>query len=61
MMTTATTDTDLPAGYRWATAAETERHAGMPRGLRGAIIVPRTVDSAGTPYTHGEADLAVPA
>lgn len=46
--------TDLPDGYRWATADECEADA------PGAIVVPRTVDSNGTPYTHGEADVAVP-
>jgi len=44
--------TDLPAGYRWATFEEIERP--------DAIVVPRTVDSNGTPYTDGEADIAVP-
>lgn len=49
---------DLPTGYRWATEAETEAHArGM---LDAAIVVPRTTDSTGHPYTQDEADLAVP-
>jgi hypothetical protein len=51
-MSTAT-DADLPAGYRWATAEETEM--GVP-----GIVVPRTVDNTGKPYTQGEADIAVP-
>lgn len=44
--------TDLPAGYRWATEDETDRP--------DAIIVKRTADSTGRPYTQDEADLAVP-
>lgn len=49
---------DLPAGYRWATGNETEAIAAgqeIPH-----LVVPRTFDSAGTPYTHGEADIAIP-
>lgn len=45
-------DTDLPSGYRWATEHEMDRP--------DAIVVQRTVDSTGRPYTEGEADLAVP-
>lgn len=44
--------TDLPAGYRWATEDEMDRE--------DAIVVPRTIDYNGTPYTDGEADIAVP-
>jgi hypothetical protein len=50
--------TDLPTGYRWATAEETEAHAVTENPAM--IVVPRTVDSSGTPYTEGEADLALP-
>jgi len=46
-------DSDLPKGYRWATAEEVE--AQMP----GLIVVPRTKDSTGRPYTQGEADIAI--
>jgi hypothetical protein len=49
-------DVDLPDGYRWATAEETEDWENVP----GIIVVPRTHDASGTPYTHSEADLAVP-
>lgn len=49
---------DLPAGYRWATEDETEQHNAT--GLPGAIVVPRTADSSGAPYTQDEADVAVP-
>jgi len=45
-------DVDLPAGYRWAREDEMDRE--------DAIVVPRTADSTGRPYTQGEADLAVP-
>jgi hypothetical protein len=45
---------DLPVGYRWATADETEAN------LPDAIVVPRTLDSSGRPYIQGEADIAVP-
>lgn len=49
---------DLPSGYRWATAEECEEYAvGMHKD---AIVVMRTVDSNGIPYTQGEADIAVP-
>ncbi|NUS02023.1 MAG: hypothetical protein HOV97_05605 [Nonomuraea sp.] len=47
---------DLPPGYRWATAAEAENWRKHPE----AIVVRRTVDSAGNPYTSDEADLAMP-
>lgn len=47
---------DLPDGYRWATAEETENWENVP----GIIVVPRSCDSNGTPYTQDEADLAVP-
>lgn len=47
-------ESDLPAGYRWATAEETE--AGHP----DAIMVKRSTDSTGRPYTEDEADVAVP-
>jgi hypothetical protein len=50
--------TDLPTGYRWATAEETEAHAVTENPMM--VVVPRTVDSSGTPYTEGEADLALP-
>jgi hypothetical protein len=50
--------TDLPTGYRWATADETEAHAVTPNP--DMVVVPRTADADGTPYTHGEADLALP-
>lgn len=45
-------DSDLPKGYRWAREDEMDRH--------DAIVVPRSVDSQGIPYTQDEADLAVP-
>lgn len=47
---------DLPSGYRWADAEETERIDTIP----GALLVTLTTDSNGTPYTEGEADWAVP-
>lgn len=50
-------DIDLPVGYRWATAEETEM-GGMD--IPGAMLVTRTFDSTGKRYTEGEADLAVP-
>jgi hypothetical protein len=50
--------TDLPTGYRWATAEETEAHAVTANPAM--VVVPRTADASGTPYTHGEADLALP-
>jgi len=50
---------DLPAGYRWATADETEQLT-RTGGLPGHIIVPRTADQSGVPCTQNEADVAVP-
>lgn len=51
-------DNDLPSGYRWATEEECELIA---TGIDLAhIVVPRSHDSIGEPYVHGEADLAVP-
>lgn len=49
-----------PPGYRWATEAECEQYARNPRLLTAALVVPLTVDANGQPYTHDEADLAVP-
>lgn len=49
---------DLPEGHRWATADETEAIASGRRIKH--LVVPRTVDSTGRPYTQGEADIAVP-
>lgn len=51
-------NTDLPAGYRWATAHETDAHSVKPNP--DMIVVPRTTDNKGQPYTGGEADLALP-
>lgn len=51
---------DLPHGYRWATEEETEKHSANSDDVPGAIMVARTTDSTGKPYTQGEADLAVP-
>lgn len=50
-------NSDLPTGYRWATAEETEAHLMTPNP--DMIVVPRTTDCSGHPYTQGEADLAV--
>lgn len=50
-------DNDLPVGYRWATAEETENHERIPE----AIVVQRSVSANGHIYTQDEADLAVPA
>lgn len=47
---------DLPKGYRWATAEECEDWPHVP----GLIIVPLTVSENGHVYTQGESDLAVP-
>lgn len=47
---------DLPEGYRWASEDECEGW----ENVSGIISVPRTFDSNGVPYTHDEADLAVP-
>lgn len=44
--------TDLPYGYRWALEEDMDRD--------DAIVVMRTVDASGIPYTQDEADLAVP-
>lgn len=49
-------DTDLPAGYRWATAEEAEDWTKYP----GMLVVKRTADASGQPYTQDEADLAMP-
>jgi hypothetical protein len=49
---TIITPAQPPAGYRWATEDEIDRP--------DVIVVPLTVDASGTPYTHNEADLAVP-
>lgn len=43
---------DLPTGYRWAREDELDRD--------DAVVVRRTADRQGNPYTHDEADLAVP-
>ena len=49
---------DLPEGYRWANEWETETIAAG--GKIDHLVVPRTTDSTGVPYTQGEADIAVP-
>lgn len=49
-------ETDLPTGYRWATADETESWTTIP----GALLVQRTADSDGQPYMTGTCDVAVP-
>jgi len=49
---------DLPPGYRWATADETEANSVTPDPEMR--VVSRTADSTGKPYTGGEADLALP-
>jgi hypothetical protein len=46
-------DDDLPPGYRWARDEDETVRA-------DAILVPRTMDSTGKPYTQDEADIAVP-
>lgn len=51
---------DLPAGYRWATAEQTEAYHRDPASMPEAIIVQRTTDSGGWTYTQDEADVAVP-
>jgi hypothetical protein len=51
-------DVDLPAGYRWATEEETEV-IGAGVSIEH-LVVPRTVDSQGRPYTQNEADIAIP-
>jgi hypothetical protein len=53
-------ESDLPEGYRWANESETEALTDNPMSAPGAVLVPRTVDSSGTPYTQDEADWAVP-
>jgi hypothetical protein len=50
---------DLPEGYRWATADECETFAADPGGHPEMIIVTRTADASGRPYTEGEADVAI--
>ncbi len=52
-------DKDLPEGYRWANEEECERWSFGTLDME-AIVVPRTVDASGKPYTQDEADLAVP-
>lgn len=52
---------DLPDGYRWATAEETESYAISPIAYPDMLVVVRTADASGVPYTQGEADLALPA
>jgi hypothetical protein len=47
---------DLPPGYRWASADEADNAENHP----AMIVVHRTVDVNGFPYTHDEADLAMP-
>lgn len=42
---------DLPKGYRWAFEDEMDRE--------DAIVVMRTFDVNGVPYTQDEADVAV--
>ena len=55
-----TDTTDLPEGYRWATADETEDYLVNPDRHPDMIVVHRTADAAGNPYTGDEADLAMP-
>jgi hypothetical protein len=50
---------DLPDGYRWATADECETFAADPGGHPEMIIVTRTADASGRPYTEGESDVAI--
>lgn len=45
-------NTDLPPGYRWASEMEMNRE--------DAIVIKRTADNTGKPYTQDEADVAVP-
>jgi len=49
---------DLPTGYRWADEDECDAIVHDPSLPH--IVVPRTFDSTGKPYTEGEADIAVP-
>lgn len=51
---------DLPEGYRWADADETERINAGDWPSDGYLVVPRTFSSNGHRYTQGEADIAVP-
>jgi hypothetical protein len=51
---------DLPDGYRWATADECEAYSVAPSSYPQFIIVTRTVDTHGRPYTEGESDIACP-
>jgi hypothetical protein len=50
---------DLPEGYRWCTENECYELEGMQVYPDDVIIVPRTADCNGVPYTQGEADLAI--
>jgi hypothetical protein len=50
---------DLPDGYRWATQDECEIYSMDPAGHPEMIIVTRTVDASGRPYTEGESDIAI--
>jgi hypothetical protein len=52
---------DLPKGYRWANEDECEAYAKATSSVPGVIVVKRTFDCNGIPYTQDEADLAVPA
>lgn len=52
---------DLPTGYRWATAEETEAYCIDPTRFPMMMVVARDADASGVPYTDGEADLALPA
>lgn len=53
-----TAENDLPDGYRWATADETEAYGMHPHLYPDMIVVSRSADSNGVPYTQDEADLA---
>lgn len=50
---------DLPDGYRWATQDECEAYSVDPAAYPEIIIVTRTVDATGRPYTEGESDIAI--
>lgn len=50
---------DLPHGFRWANADETEEHMNVSE-IPGAVWIQRTVDRLGNPYPVGTVDLAVP-
>ena len=54
-------NSDLPDGYRWANAEETEAYGINPAAFPSMMVVIRTTDASGKPYTEGEADLALPA